>query len=213
MNRRRSPRKIGRPPNADGEETRRRILEAALDLFAARGYGSTVVREIAERVGISDSAIYRYFPTKRALFDALLEDAGPSVLSRLDFSLEELVSTPPAEGLPRLTASLTEAWSQPSVRRVTSLLIREELQDLERALQQVHLRISPLFEKWGEVGAIRGDLDPSAAAWSFIAPLATIRLMYLNHQGSDEEREVGRALAAQHAALFAAALSPQEREG
>lgn len=52
--------------------TRERILAVACGLFAQRGYQGTTIRLIAEGAGITDPAVYYYFPTKRALHDALL---------------------------------------------------------------------------------------------------------------------------------------------
>lgn len=52
------------------------ILAAALDVFAERGYSSGSMREIAQRVGVSEPALYRHFSGKEALFLALIKVAG-----------------------------------------------------------------------------------------------------------------------------------------
>jgi AcrR family transcriptional regulator len=53
-------------------QTRERILSTAAALFAEHGYASTSVRMIARELGISDPAIHYHFPTKQALYEALL---------------------------------------------------------------------------------------------------------------------------------------------
>ncbi|WP_040198406.1 TetR/AcrR family transcriptional regulator [Candidatus Soleaferrea massiliensis] len=53
--------------------TKERILEEALTLFSKRGYDGVSVREIAGRVGIRESAIYKHFSGKQGIFDALLQ--------------------------------------------------------------------------------------------------------------------------------------------
>lgn len=53
-------------------DTRERILEVALDLFASDGYEKVSLREIAERVGVTKPALYYYFPNKEQLFLALV---------------------------------------------------------------------------------------------------------------------------------------------
>ncbi|MEW5855394.1 MAG: helix-turn-helix domain-containing protein [Myxococcota bacterium] len=59
------------------EATRRqRIEEAALELFAERGFAATSTSEIAKRAGVAEGTIFRHFPTKKAL---LLAVAGPVV--------------------------------------------------------------------------------------------------------------------------------------
>jgi AcrR family transcriptional regulator len=53
---------------------RRRILEAARELFTARGYGAVTLRAVAERIEYSPTAIYGYFPDKQSLVQALCEE-------------------------------------------------------------------------------------------------------------------------------------------
>jgi AcrR family transcriptional regulator len=54
--------------------TRRAILDAALELFVAHGYGQVSIRSIAARVEYSPGAIYSYFPSKDEIFFALAEE-------------------------------------------------------------------------------------------------------------------------------------------
>lgn len=54
------------------ERARSQILDAALKLFAHRGYGATTVREIAEAAGLSHGNVYYHFPDKEGIFRALL---------------------------------------------------------------------------------------------------------------------------------------------
>ncbi len=54
------------------EDTRRRILDQALELFAARGYDAVSVGEIAKAAGIKAPSLYNHFPSKQAIFDALI---------------------------------------------------------------------------------------------------------------------------------------------
>jgi AcrR family transcriptional regulator len=56
------------------EETRRAILDAALELFVADGYASVSIRSLAAKVEYSPGAIYSYFPSKDAIFFALAEE-------------------------------------------------------------------------------------------------------------------------------------------
>lgn len=59
---------------ARGEDSRRRILESALDLFASQGYEGTATRQIAERAGVNLPAIQYYFGNKEGLYRAIIED-------------------------------------------------------------------------------------------------------------------------------------------
>ena len=58
----------------EGEKgTKERILDAALDMFARRGYDGTNLRDLAASLGLSKSALYRHFASKEAMWDALVE--------------------------------------------------------------------------------------------------------------------------------------------
>ena len=53
-----------------GEDARRRLRQAALELFRERGYDATTAAEIAARAGVTERTFFRHFPDKReALFD------------------------------------------------------------------------------------------------------------------------------------------------
>src|SRR5881409_4313013 len=63
------------------------IIAAAASLFAQKGFNGTTTREIARTAGISEALLFRYFPTKRALYAAII--AARSQLSQLMASIEE----------------------------------------------------------------------------------------------------------------------------
>ncbi len=63
--RRRGP---GRPPAADGAETRERIVAAARGVFTDFGYRAATFQEVADRADLTRSAINHYFSSKKALF-------------------------------------------------------------------------------------------------------------------------------------------------
>lgn len=54
-------------------DTRQRIIEEALHLFASNGYDAVSVSQIAQAVGIKAPSLYKHFPGKRAIFDAIVE--------------------------------------------------------------------------------------------------------------------------------------------
>ncbi|MCR4705848.1 MAG: TetR/AcrR family transcriptional regulator [Lachnospiraceae bacterium] len=53
-------------------DTKTIILEEALKLFAVKGFEAVSVREIADKVGIGNSALYKHYESKQAIFDALV---------------------------------------------------------------------------------------------------------------------------------------------
>jgi AcrR family transcriptional regulator len=57
-----------------GRDTRARLRELALQLFAEQGYEKTSLREIAERLGVTKAALYYYFRSKEDIVRSLVED-------------------------------------------------------------------------------------------------------------------------------------------
>jgi len=79
------------------EETRHRILEAATNLFSKSGYEATGVAEICQVAGVSKGAFYHHFPTKQAIFMALLNsylngiDSGFSLMRQQDHDVPQVI--------------------------------------------------------------------------------------------------------------------------
>lgn len=61
-------------------ERRRQLLDVACDAFAERGFHGTVMDDLALAAGITKPVFYQHFPSKRALFVAVLEDVGNRLL-------------------------------------------------------------------------------------------------------------------------------------
>ncbi len=69
---------VTRPPTSrlPAARRRRQLLDVALELFAARGYHTTSMNDIAEAAGVTKPVLYQHFRSKRALYLELLEDVG-----------------------------------------------------------------------------------------------------------------------------------------
>ena len=65
-------RQARQPRTPEATATRNRILQAARELFAERGFDGTSIRMVASRAGVSDPAVHYYFPGKYDLFRALM---------------------------------------------------------------------------------------------------------------------------------------------
>lgn len=68
------PQFVAPPRTPRKEETRRRLLDAALGLVAEKGFGSASLAEIAARAGVTTGAVYSNFRSKEALLLELIED-------------------------------------------------------------------------------------------------------------------------------------------
>ncbi|MFC4116793.1 TetR/AcrR family transcriptional regulator [Nonomuraea zeae] len=74
---------MGRIAGVTAAETRDRLLQAAADVFAARGYDGTRVSDIAATAGVSNGALYAHFGSKAELLVAALRAHGPRLLATL----------------------------------------------------------------------------------------------------------------------------------
>lgn len=76
-----------RPLRKDAVRNRQRVIDAARDLFATRGLDATL-NEVAHHGGIGVGTVYRRFPTKEELFEAIFEDAIDEVAAVADTGLD-----------------------------------------------------------------------------------------------------------------------------
>ncbi len=81
----------GAAPRTD---TRRRVQQVALELFAEQGYEKTSLREIAERLGVTKAALYYHFRSKEDIVHSFTDDH----YARLDALIDWARSQPPGAG-------------------------------------------------------------------------------------------------------------------
>ena len=148
----------GRPLRADARRNRARVLEAARVAFAAEG-ASVPLDEIARRAGVGAGTVYRHFPTKEALFEAVVRDR----LRRLTEEGRALsADADPGEALFRFIERLiTEAaWKRDLIDALNGAGV-----DITAALASVvgELRAETgrLLARAQQAGAVRDDIDIS----------------------------------------------------
>lgn len=84
--------------DAERQAKERAILDAALDVFAERGFAEARLEDVASRAGVGKGTIYLYFPSKQALFEALIRtgiaapiEAARAEVAALDLPFEAVV--------------------------------------------------------------------------------------------------------------------------
>jgi len=98
-------------PQQRGGETRSRILQAAMECFAQRGYDGTGVAEICRRAEVTKGGFYHHFPSKQAVFLELLN----RWLAGLDTQLEAVRAG--AESIPEGLLRMPKARCVPLTPR------------------------------------------------------------------------------------------------
>lgn len=125
-----------RTTRANGELSRRRILDAALEIAADRGYSGTSISEVSKLSGLPNSSIYWHFKDKDALFAAVIEDSYVRWLADYRERSSKPISTP-GEAIVRLHESLS---SFPAFLRFGHLMILEQ-HDMELGARSAFLGI------------------------------------------------------------------------
>ena len=71
-------------PRLDSEERRRAIVDAAMPLFARKGFAGTTTKEIARAADVSEALVFQHFPSKAALYQAIVRQgcSGDPALER-----------------------------------------------------------------------------------------------------------------------------------
>src|SRR5207248_2975380 len=154
----------------DSDERRQAIVDAAVPLFARKGFGGTTTRELAEAAGISEALLFRHFPSKELLYREILQQLG----CQGDPALEQLASLPACTetlvGMVRFMVWRFVAGSEvdradldPRLR----LVLHSCLEDGDYALElfeAVAARVAPFFAASLDAAMQAGDVIPPPAS-------------------------------------------------
>lgn len=148
---------VSRKPRTDAQRNRERILEVAKEAFTRSG-ASTSLDDIATQAGVGPGTLYRHFPTR----DALLEAVYRTEVEKLAAAEQRFAQAmPPVEAL--------RAWMMLFVDYIaTKQIVAPALNTLvggpsklyEGSRAQIQGAIGALVRRAIESGDIRGDLDP-----------------------------------------------------
>jgi AcrR family transcriptional regulator len=147
----------------DARRNRARLIEAARELLAAEGV-DVPVREIACRAGVGIGTLYRHFPTRDDLVDAVLEDAFEQYVTLAQEALRE------ENGWLGLTQFVERALVLHAENRGLKDFVETRARGRERATS-MRRRVAPLVERLiGRAqaeGTLRGDFAPQDLALVF----------------------------------------------
>ena len=169
------------PKRRRGEDTRPRLLEAALHVFAQHGYERATIDEIVREAGFSKGAFYVHFESKEDLFWAMLEER---LQRQQDAFRQELVPGIPLAANVRIV--LNGIFGLHTQDPLWSALFMEFAAHASRN-EQVRQKISAMFNSWRtfavealerarEAGTVRRDLDIEFAVTVVIAVIEGMML-------------------------------------
>ncbi|MEW5849562.1 MAG: TetR/AcrR family transcriptional regulator [Myxococcota bacterium] len=172
---------MARPPNADAAVTRTRILDAALDLFAERGFFGTSMRQIGAAAGLTSSALYHHFPSKEDILHAIVAETMTSGPVQVRAALVREPAPPLPVLLRRFCTALLDFFEQPRQKRLWRVIMSDgyrlaaegkipvdALGNAQRRLLAEGLKV--LMDR----GVIR-QADPELAAMELVGPLFMYR--------------------------------------
>jgi len=165
----------GHPKHLPADERRAATVEAAVDLAAEQNPSNITTAAIAQRMGLTQGALFRHFPSKDAILGAVMSWVAERLLARVDEAAEgatspvaaleavfmthiEFVSGHP--GVPRMLFGELQRPGETLPKRMAQTLIRHYGERLRRLLEAGKAR-----------SELHADLDPDAAATLFIGTI------------------------------------------
>lgn len=150
-----------------------RLLDAAIEEFAARGYHATTTRAIADRVGMSPAALYVHFPSKHAVLFAIVRACHEVALADVRAAISNARDAPGEQLHAAVKAFVSWHGLHPMAARVGQSELRslddaafESIKRLRRALEEVVEDIIAAGQESGEFDKQLGVPDAARAILS-----------------------------------------------
>jgi AcrR family transcriptional regulator len=173
---------------------REQILQAAVRVFAAQGYESSRVGDIAKEAGVAYGLVYHYYGSKEAVLEAVFREAWGRLLAAVAMA-EQTGETAP-EQLSLVVKIVLRAWrDDPDLVR---LLVREitrnpHIQDELDEIGQAFQSLQKIVERGQEQGTFRRDVDAQIAAWMLYGALEEVLTGWVLRQLPDDPGAVATA--------------------
>ncbi|MDD3719285.1 MAG: TetR/AcrR family transcriptional regulator [Actinomycetota bacterium] len=156
-----------------GPERKEQIVQAAITIMAEHGLPGATTRRIAEEVGVSEPALYKYFPGKKELLLEALDEVGKRFFATIAAAASEEGNVP--DRIYNMSATFYEfVMDHPEesmllFETVTGARDPEIRTALSDKLLQSTAVLSQMFERGKREGSVREDLDITVAAWQILA--------------------------------------------
>ncbi len=149
---------VAKPKRADAQRNHEKILEAAEEIFALDGV-MVPIDVVAERAGVGIGTLYRHFPTKESLYEAIVLTRVNDLLTTAD----AFINDPDADPGAALSAYLREFARQAAEKQDLFEAFGQAGIDVKsrfaESFDELVARIDVLRERAAHSGAIRSDVD------------------------------------------------------
>ena len=176
------------------EEKRRKLLEAAVRVFARKGYHAARIGDIAEEAGVAYGLLYHYFSSKEEVLRSVFRDTWRALIQTIK-NVEES-DDPPPEQLRKVAEILLRSWRrEPDLVRVLVLevtrssLLAGEMDEVVASFAA----IQEIIERGQADGSIRADLDARLASYVFYGAIDELLTGWVLGRLPDSDDDLARA--------------------
>ena len=167
------------PPGEAGRGAvrRQKILRAAVEAFADKGFDAASTRDIARRAGIEQGLLTYHFPSKRALWCSAADAIFNDLAAHIEATLETLMTSPPKE---RARQGIREVVRYLAVKpELFRFLVDAGNRSDEMMHWLVDRHLAPRFDFMLNEGAAKvGGVDPAVAGHAFFALCGAASLIF-----------------------------------
>ena len=175
--------------------TRDRILQAALQVFAGKGYHGAAVDDIVRASRTSKGAVYHHFPNKEALFLALVDELSARLATAVTTAIESRQGA-----LGKVEAALRAGLETFAQHRELARILLLESVSLGKAYgakrAEVHGRFASLIQAYLDQAVTEGSIPPLDTRIATLAWLGAVNEVVIQSLQSDEPELLTRAVPA-----------------
>lgn len=177
--------------------TKKEILEAALELFSVQGFEATSISQIAGAVGIRKASLYSHFENKQAILDELVKEvleqyAAHSIFAKTDWGKDsDNLPMTPDDSVQMIKGQIRYILHDPHISKARKMLVIEQFQNPELAKLQTKQNYSDVLEYFtGLIGqlirhGVLAEDDPEIMAAQLCLPIS----VWINLCDREPERE------------------------
>jgi len=177
-------------------DRRRQILDAAIRVFARRGFHACRVSDIANEAGVAYGLVYHYFSSKEQVLNELFVERWSLLLA----AIEEVDSqpTPPREKLDAVAGFIIESYRHdPELMKVIIVEVTRAANSFGRThlpeIRQAYDLIAKIVADAQRSGAFREDVDPNFASMWFYGAIEQLLSGWVFELIPDAEADFERA--------------------
>lgn len=177
-----------------GAEKRKRILDAAIRVFADHGYHGARVGDIAGDAGVAHGLLYHYFASKEDVLRTIFTENWGELITR--FRAIEAADEPAPDKLQGIAKTLLRTWRNDPA--LVTVMVREvarskHIQDQVDEVAEAFAIVQRIIEEGQAAGVFRADVDARLASWLVYGGLEEVLTGWVLGRLPDSEEDVARA--------------------